>query len=90
MNPTLAAFVRAHFHRSATGLVPLKEFSAAFADSLPEADRDSWTRARLVGELARGGFAIGIANRVQCIAGLAPRRAHWEQRDGRLELAYGG
>lgn len=86
MDPTLSAFVRAHFVRYPAGLVPLLDFAQAFRESLP--DPTGWTRARLVAELTNAGFPIGVANRVQSIGGLAPRNAHWQAVNGRLERAH--
>jgi len=81
----LLTFVSRHCIRVPTGVFELKAFCEAFYDQLPPAARQSWTRSRVVGELTRAGFPIGMNHGIAMIGGLAPR-GQLRERDGRLEL----
>jgi hypothetical protein len=85
MPDQLSIFVSNRCIRVATGVFELKAFCEAFYDSLPPAARNSWRRSRVVGELTRAGFPIGMNHGIAMIGGLAPR-GQLRERDGRLEL----
>lgn len=80
----LSIFVSRHCVRVPSAHYEAKQFCADFIDSLGPA-ASNWTRSRILGELAKGGFAVGLLHGITVIGGLAPRGALVE-RDGRLAM----
>lgn len=87
MDPSLRRFLAEHYSENQAAAIPLRELAEAFRATLPEDDR-TWTRQRLVGELARGGYQLGQINKVLHIAGLVAKHAVLRSVGGQLERTY--
>jgi hypothetical protein len=81
MNTVLRQFLRAHCIESSAARTQVVDLLAAFRESLPAADRDAWTRDRVVSELIAANFTLGRDQKVSWVAGLA-LRGQWTARAG--------
>jgi len=87
MDSTLRRFIRDNYAENPAAAIPLRELAEAFRATLPEDDR-SWTRQRLLSELARGGYQLGTIDKVLHVAGLVPKHAVLRSVGGQLERTY--
>src|SRR5919109_493365 len=75
MSPALSSFLSSRTIRVPSGAYEAKQLVSDFLDWLPPAARDQWRRSRILAELSRAGFAIGLLHGVTVVGGLAPRGA---------------
>jgi hypothetical protein len=86
MHIQLREFIDRHCDQHPAALLQVSEFLRHFRDSLPAKSRGSWSRGRVLTDLAQAGFVIGTQHKIAMIGGLA-LRGEWREIDGRLMLA---
>ena len=89
MNPILRAFVAERCIQNSAAVTQLRELLDVFRATLPAKARASWPRDRVISELSRAGFKVGLIDKTAHVAGLA-LRGQWQEVDGRLELSTNG
>ena len=65
------SFLAAHCVASPSDSVPLKAFVRRLQQAIPAADRPAWGRGRVISELSRRGYEIGVIDRRGAVIGLS-------------------
>jgi hypothetical protein len=81
----LRSYIANHCTEHPAARMQLVEFVRQFKASQPAKTRDSWTRGRIVAELVRAGYVIGVDQKVAWIGGLSLRGA-WVEKNGSMIL----
>jgi hypothetical protein len=83
MHKLLTDFVRARCVAHPAAHVALADFVRAFRATIPASSLESWRRDRVIENLRRGGFAVGIIDRVYYVGGLSLNH-QWREQGGQL------
>lgn len=89
MHHLLQTFVDQRCVKHPSAHVPLADFMRAFRETIPASAVESWRRDRAIENLRRGGFAVGIINRVHFVGGLALNH-QWREQGGQLVQVANG
>ena len=65
------SFLAAHCVASPDQSIPLKLLTSLLLQAIPAADRPAWGRGRVISELSRRGYEIGVIDRRAAVIGLS-------------------
>ena len=65
------SFLTMHCVVSGNSAIPLKLLTRLLLQAIPAADRPAWGRGRVIAELTRRGYEIGIVDRRTAVIGLS-------------------
>ncbi len=87
MNASLRTFIADSCHVDPAARMPLVEFLRAYQDSLPASDKDAARRGRVVAQLIRAGYEIGLDADKRFHVGGLTLAGSWRTVDGHLVFA---